>query len=72
MKDERFPLGVPVNRPKPAAHKPEREEVKRGVFSVGGKLQTELPILGPRHAPIPVPETTEGDDLDVILFKDLP
>jgi hypothetical protein len=57
MTDERFPLGKPLNRPKPAEHKPERVQVRRGIFSVDGMLQTELPIPGPRVAP-PV----EADD----------
>lgn len=65
--DERFPLGKPLNRPAPAKDLPQREEVKRGIFSVGGKLQTEIPIRGPRHAPVPVPEAHEGDVLDVVL-----
>lgn len=50
--DPRFPFGVPVNRKewedKP---KPERVKVRDGVFSVAGKLQTDLPITGPRKAP---------------------
>lgn len=64
--DERFPLGKPINRPPPAKNLPEREEVRRGIFSVGGKLQTELPLRGPRRAPEALPDIEDG--VDVVLY----
>lgn len=55
---ERFPLGKPVNRKEPEKPTPSREPFKKGIFSIDGKLQTELPITGPRRAP---PTTTNEE-----------
>jgi hypothetical protein len=62
MTDERFPLGKPLNRREPARRAPERVNLKRGIFSVDGKLQTELPLPGPQFAPVPTPAPVQSDD----------
>jgi hypothetical protein len=57
---QRFPLGKPLNRKEPAKHTPVREQVKRGIFSVDGRLETDLPTQGPRVAPAPAPTADDS------------
>lgn len=47
-----YGLGRPIRAEKQGP-RPERREVRPGIFEVDGKLQTDLPTVGPQFPPNP-------------------